>query len=178
MPTQLADLRGLVTNRRPCVDGERSVLRNYHQAQSHVRTVVVPLIDRGVPVLMGEVRGLAAIGQLRTFFGNIGDAHCRATVGSHRYSVGQALEVLRNPAYVHPDVEDTRRKINQYKLEFALPTSNPKVTIVSSPNEVLIADGNKTAIAAYVFALESAGENFVLPISYIETSEYIPWPLC
>jgi hypothetical protein len=139
---------------------------------------VVPLIDRGADAQKGKVNGLAQIGQLKTFCGNIGNACCRTVFGSDRYRVAQALEVLYNQIYnFHPDVADTRRKINQYKFEFMLPTSDPKVTIVSSPDEVLIADGNKTAIAAYVYALERVDEDFALPGNYIETHDHIDWPL-
>ena len=147
--------------------------------KSHVRDVVVPLIKSGGgAVQKGKVEGTARIGQLKTFFGNIGQAHCRSLFGSDRYRVAQALEVLQNPVYnFHPDVADMRRKVNHYKFEFALPTSDPKVTIVSSPDEVLIADGNKTAIAAYVYALESAGDGFTLPVNYIEAPDPIGWPL-
>ena len=64
------------------------------------------------------------------------------------------LEVLRNPNYnMHPDIADMCQKLNQYKYQFGLQTSDPKVTIVDSQNDVLIADGNKTAIAAYMYAL-------------------------
>jgi hypothetical protein len=127
--------RALVTDRRPCTAQERGALREYHATKSHVKDVVVPLIDHGADAQKGKVNGLARIGR------NIGNAYCRAVFGSDRYRVAQALEVLYNHMYnCHPDVAATRRKINQYKFEFALPTSDPKVTIVSSPDEVLIAD--------------------------------------
>ena len=174
----LEDLRSLVTAHRACDAGEIVALRDYHTRESHVAGIVVPLLDQGVVVRKASVRGLARIGQLRTFFGNIGNAHCRTLFGTDRYRVAQALEVLHNPFYnTHQDVADTREKVNRYKFKFALPGSDPKVTIVSSHNDVLIADGNKTAIAAYVYAVEIAEPEFELQVHYIDVPNPINWIL-
>ena len=173
----LSDLRSLVTDHHPCDQKEIAAIRDYHANNSHVACVVVPLIDSGAPVRKAKVKGCARIGSLKTFFGNLGNAYCRALFGTDRYRVAQVLEVFRNPTYnMHPDIADMRQKVNQYKLKFALPISDPKVTIMSSQDEVLIADGNKTAIAAYVYALETANPAFQLSVHYIDVpNRVINW---
>ncbi len=174
----LADLRDLVTERRDCSQQELSTLPDYLKS-SGVGGIVVPLIASVAHVQNAKVNGCARIGSLRTLFGNVGAAYCRTFFDADRYRVAQVLEVFRNPAYnSHPDIADMRQKISQYKYKFALPTSDPKVTIVSSQNDVLIADGNKTAIAAYLYALETQDPAFELSVHYIDVPErVIPWIL-
>jgi hypothetical protein len=170
----LEDLRALVTDHRACDQQEVATIRDYHARNSHVACTVVPLIDSGAPVQKAKVKGCARIGSLKTFSGNLGDAYCRALFGMDRYRVAQVLEVFRNPNYnIHPDIADMRQKVNQYKWKFAPPTSDPKVTIVSSQDNVLIADGNKTAIAAFVYALEIADPAFQLSVCYIDVPHLV-----
>jgi hypothetical protein len=175
----LDGLRSLVTDHQACQPEEVANLRDYHIRCSHVKNIVVPLIDAKAPVYKAKVKGLANIGSLKTFFGNIGHAYCKALFGNDRHRVSQVLEMLRNPNYnMHPDIGDMGRKLNQYKYQFALSTSDPKVTIVDSQNDVLIADGNKTAIAAYMYALERAIPAFELVVYYINVShQIVHWPI-
>ncbi len=175
----LADLRSLVTEHQACTPQEVIDLRDYQAQHSHVACIVVPLINGGAPVQKAKVKGLAKIGCLKTFFGNIGHACCRTLFAKDRHRVSQVLEVLRNPNYnMHPDIGNMAQKLNQYKYKFALPTSDPKVTIVDSQNDVLIADGNKTAIAAYMYALEMANPAFELLVHYINIpNQIVNWPI-
>ncbi len=175
----LAGLRSLVTDHQACTSQEVVNLRAYLHQHSHVSHIVLPLIDAGAPVFKAKVKGLANIGSLKTFFGNIGYAYSQPLFGTDRHRVSQVIEVLRNPNYnMHPDIGKIGQKLNDYKYEFALPTSNPKVTIVDSQNNVLIADGNKTAIAAYMYALERSSSAFELPVYYINFShQVVNWPI-
>jgi hypothetical protein len=175
----LAELRNLVTDHQACTPQEITNLRDYHSQHSHVRHIVVPLINGGAPVQKAVVKGLARIGCLKTFFGNVGHAYCRTLFRQDRHRISQVPEVLRNANYnMHPHIADMATKLNQYKYKFALPNSDPKVTIVDSQNEVLIADGNKTAIAAYIYALETANAAFKLAVYYIKVpTQVVNWPL-
>jgi len=175
----LADLRSLVTDHQACTPQEVTSLQDYHAQHSHVQDTVVPLINGGATVQKAKVKGLAKIGYLKTFFGNIGHAYCRTLFGQDRFRVAQVLEVLRNPNYnMHPDIGSMGHTVNQYEYKFALPASDPKVTIVDSQNDVLIADGNKTAIAAYMYALETADSAFELTVYYISVpNQVVNWPI-
>jgi hypothetical protein len=175
----LAVLRSLVTDHRNCTPDEVANLRAYHEQHSHVGHIVVPLIDAGAQVFKAKVKGLANIGSLKTFFCNLGYAYCQALFGTNRHRVTQVLQVLRDPNYnMHRDIGEMGQTLNRYKFEFALPTSDPKVTIVDSQNDVLIADGNKTAIAAYMYALETSNPTFELVVHYLNVShQVVNWPV-
>jgi hypothetical protein len=157
----------LVTDRGPCPEQEKQDLLAYLRQNSHVQ-LPVQLLGQGWLLEKGLVKGLASIGQLVTVFRNLGNTHCKAVHDSEFFTVRQALEVFRNPgADKHPDIPQDFQKILRYKGQFAGPDSRPIVTIVEIPDGVLIADGDKTAIAGYLYALEAGIGDFILPVYYI-----------
>jgi hypothetical protein len=46
-------------------------------------------------------------------------------------------------------------------------------TVLMCPDDVLIADGNKTAVAAYVYALETQDPAFQLAVHYIDVLDRV-----
>jgi hypothetical protein len=167
-------MTSLVTDREPCTEPEKQALLAYLRANSHVK-LPLELIEQGWRLEKGKVRGTASIGQLVTVFKNLGNTHCKALHGSDFFTVAQALEVFRNPgADTHPDIPDGMRKIVRYKTCFAGPCSNPKVTMVELREGALIVDGDKTAIAGYLYASEVGVSDFILPVYYV--SPPVPGP--
>jgi hypothetical protein len=157
----------LVIDRQPCPEHEKQKLLAYLRTHSHVQ-LPVQLNEQGWPLEKGKVQGLASVGQLVTCFRNLGNTHCKTLHGSEFFQVMQALDVFRNPGKDdHPDIPDGFQTILRYKDLFAGPDSCPKVTIVELPGQVLIADGDKTAIAGYLYAAEAGVGDFILPVYYV-----------
>jgi hypothetical protein len=166
-------------NHRPCTIEELRDFRDYHRRYSHVADVVLALTRCGAAPTRATLKGANAIGRVKTFFGNIGRARCRNIHGSDRFLVMQAADVLGRPDYAED--EDVRTMVNavgRYKALFKTAASAPRVTIVQSTNDCLIADGNKTAIAAFLHACESDASAFELPVYYLEAPDHkIDWIL-
>lgn len=164
---------------RPCTVEEIEALREYHRTHSHVAPVVLALIERQFPVLRANVNGADSIGQLKTFFGNIGRARCRDMHASDRFLVRQAADVLVCDDYRDdPDVTLMSERVARYKHLFNTATSDPKVTIVESTNDCLIVDGNKSAIAAFLHASEGQASNLNLPVYCVHAGgQIINWIL-
>jgi hypothetical protein len=126
------------------------------------------MITAGYPLEKGKVKAIANIGKLVTCFTNLGNTYSQKLHGTQFFSVAQALDVFRNSGEVqHPDTPTDFQKILRYMDQFAGPDSCPKVTIVEIPAGVLIADGNKTAIAGLLYAKETGKIDFVLPVYYV-----------
>jgi hypothetical protein len=160
-------MSNLVTDRQPCPGKEKQELLAYLLANSHV-PLPVQMVEAGCPLEKGKVKGIAKIGQLQTCFTNLGNTYSQKLHGTQFFCVAQALEVFRNPGEdKHPDIPADFKKILRYKDLFAGPNSCPRVTIVESPAGVLIADGDKTAIAALLYAQETGQSDFILPVYYI-----------
>jgi hypothetical protein len=157
----------IITDRQPCPPKEAQELLDYLEKNSHVQLPVM-LIQQGCPVEKGQAKGVGNIGRLQTCFKNLGNAYCQSLNGAEFFLVAQALEALTNPNYrLHPDIADVMQKIHQYKYLFARPDPAPKVTVVELGFDVLIADGDKSAIAAFLYALETSQPDFILPVYYI-----------
>jgi hypothetical protein len=167
-------MSSLVTDRQPCPANEKQDLIRYLKTHSHVQDPVA-LMGQGWLLEKGSVKGIAAIGQLRTCFRNLGLAYCQVLYGADYFLVGQALETLTNPNYRHhPDIADGMKKIHEYKYKFARTDSDPKVTIIEWNGEPILADGDKTAIAAYLYALETSKGDFILPVYYVSPPQVSP----
>jgi hypothetical protein len=173
------ELRSLVTDHRPCTVEEITIFRRYQEACSCVAPVLISLLDGGKPLTRAVVRGVTKIGAMKTFFGNIGGVSCRSIAGSDRFRVAEATDVLRNTSFESdPEVRKMRETVERYAAIFRKAQSDPKVTIVDSANDCLIADGNKTALAAFLHASSVAGSRFELPVYYLAASDCcIPWLL-
>jgi hypothetical protein len=157
----------IITDRQPCLASEAQELLNYLKKNSHVSLPAI-LIQQNCLVEKAQAKGMVNIGRLQTFFGNLGNAYCRLLHGTEKFLVAQALEALTSANYRHhPDIADAMQKIHKYKYLFAQPDPAPKVSIVEQGCNVLIADGNKTAIAAFLYALETSQPDLILPVYYI-----------
>ena len=160
-------LPDLVTDRQPCSEQEKQGLLAYLRANSHVQ-LPVQMMETGCPLEKGKVKGIANIGQLVTCFTNLGNTYSQKLHGTQFFCVAQALEVFRNPGEdKHPNIPTDFQKILRYKDQFAGPDSCPRVTIVEIPAGVLIADGDKTAIAGLLYAEETGKTDFTLPVYYV-----------
>jgi len=116
----------------------------------------------------GKVKGIVNIGQLVTCFKNLGNTYSLKLHGTQFFNVAQALKVFRHPGEdKHPNIPKDFQKILRYKDQFAGPNSSPRVTIVKIPAGVLIADGDKTAIAGLLYAEETGKADFILPVYYV-----------
>jgi hypothetical protein len=157
----------LVTYRVPCSEQEKQDLLAYLRANSHVR-LPIQLLEEGWRLEKGKVKGPGNISQLQTCFTNLGNTYSQKLHGTEFFSVAQALSVFRNPGEdKHPDIPQDFKKILRYRDKFARPDSSPMVTIVEIPVGVLLTDGDKTAIAGYLYAEEVGQADFTLPVYYI-----------
>ncbi len=69
-----------------------------------------------------------------------------------------------------------RETVEQYVAKFRTARSDPKVSIVDLATVALVADGNKTALAAFLHASSVTGFTFELPVYYLAASvRRIPW---
>jgi len=169
-------MRDLLSRHRSCSPDEVAAFRRYQLQHSHLARVVVPLLDEGRLLTVATVDGTVAIGSLKTFFGNIGRARCRDVMGADRFRVAEAAALLNSPAFSSDaDVSLMRQRVSECVRRFEQPGSNPQVIVVDSANDCLIADGNKTAIAAFLFA-SSMSSGFQLPVFYLTAPDrVIPW---
>jgi hypothetical protein len=166
--------RLMLADQRPCTAEEVASFRDYHRRHSHVAAIVLSLTESPSMLTMGTVAGVAAIGRLKTFFGNIGSARCRDLHGSDRFLVMQATDVLLGGSFrTDREVLLMSSKVGAYKSLFSRADSDPKVTIVQSANDCLIADGNKTAIAAFLHAKDQHQLRFALPVYYFWAGQQV-----
>lgn len=166
------------SNQRRCTVEEVGAFRNYHRKHSHVAGVVLPLTADHAVLTGAIVKGSDTIGCLKTFFGSVGRARCRIIHGTDRFSVMQAADLLRRQDYGEdPDVQSLCSTVELYKALFKTTGSDPKVTIVKSANDCLVVDGNKTAVAGFLHASESAPSTFELPVYFLHVDQTIDWLL-
>jgi hypothetical protein len=90
-------MSNLVTDRQPCPEHEKQELLAYLRANSHVQQPV-QMIEAGCPLEKGKVKGIANIGQLVTYFRNLGNTYSQKLHGTEFFSVAQALEVSETQA--------------------------------------------------------------------------------
>jgi hypothetical protein len=160
-------MSNLVTDGQPCTEKEKQELLAYLRANSHVQ-LPVQMMEAGGPLEKGRVKGIPKISRLQTCFANLGNTYSQELHGTEFFSVAQALAVFRNPGEdKHPDIPTDFKKILRYKDQFAGPNSCPIVTIVETQAGMLIADGDKTAIAALLYAQETDQSDFILPVYHV-----------
>jgi hypothetical protein len=171
---ETTERRLTLADRRRCTAEEVAAFRDYHKRYSHVAAVILALTESPSALTNAKVEGVKAIGRLKTFFGNIGTARCRDLHGTDRFLVTQAADVLLGSGYrTDHGVLSMSSKVAAYKTLFSRSDSDPKVTIVQSANDCLIVDGNKTAIAAFLYARDYQQSMFTLPVYYLWAGEQV-----
>jgi hypothetical protein len=149
-----------------CSAKEVAEFRAYHRARSDTASLVIPLLER-VPLERTSVVGLAEIGQLCSFFKNIGDVQAIHRVGSDRFSIAAAVHLLEDASFGHDsDVTDARKTVLHYLTKFGESESCPCVTLVHFSDGAVLLDGNKTCMAAFMHARHV--RDYALPVYWLE----------
>lgn len=173
------NLRDLLGGSRACDEAEfHSLLA--HLSNSCVRGWIVPLIvQASAPVTRCTVTGVERIGSMRTFWGTLGPRPWSASqvFGANRFSVAQAHTVLHVEPYCNETDEAARTKTARYAPMFARTDSQPLVTLLDVGFDVFIADGNHTAVAAWMHA-RAHDEAYVLPVFLVNGADVPHFPAC
>lgn len=113
-----------------------------------------------------HVSGVESIADLTSFFKRPG----QSAGASPRLTIREALELFNAQAQAaDPDGAKRYLKIRQYLGRASQPGSAPMVTAVAFSDTTILVDGNHTAMAAYLRAIASAREAYVLPIFILTT---------
>lgn len=133
---------------------------------SNTWSFVESLLDAGLPLFRGSVTGKTAIGELQTFFKNVGTATAHSRHGTLRFSVAQLIQLFDDPSLVatDPRISEMRRAVYHYAQLFQSDESNPQVTVLAAADISILLDGNKTSAAAYLHSKSSEPENYTLPM--------------
>ena len=151
---------------RRCEPQELAAFRRYQSSMSNTSSFVEILLDAGVPLFRGSVTGTTAIGELQTFFKNVGSATAHSRHGTLRFSVAQLIQVIEDANLIaaDPRISEMRRTVYQYAKLFQSDDSAPQVTILAAADISVLLDGNKTSAAAYLHSTLSEPENYTLPV--------------
>lgn len=149
---------------RRCSHSEIPAFTKYQLAKSNTSDFVLSAIAE-VGLERSDVVGTVAVGRLLTFFKNIGDAHPDENAGGRYFTVSGAAALLTDGS-VKTDaaVAAMRATVLQYMAFFAGPESAPWVTIAACSDAQWLVDGNKTTIAAFLYARERGKPDLVLPV--------------
>jgi len=149
-----------------CEQQELAAFRRYQSSMSNTWSFVAALLDADVPLFRASVTGKAAIGELQTFFKNVGTATAHSRHGALRFSVAQLVQLLEDANLVaaDPQVSEMRGTVHQYADLFQSPASAPQVTVLAAADISILLDGNKTTAAGYLHSSRSGQESFVLPV--------------
>ena len=119
--------------------------------------------EQGCPLTRDEVVGLEEIAGLNSFFKSIDGVVSAGRTGRRRFTIREALNLLQAPErQSDSDVSRRHRKILAFQKLLTGLTSNPMVTIVEFTDDLVVVDGNHTAMAALLYANNHVG--FVLPV--------------
>lgn len=128
------------------------------------------LIDHyelGCPLTRDVVVGLEELAGLNSFFKSIDGVVSARRTGRHRVTIREALDLLQAPErQSDSDVSRRHGKILAFQELLTGPLSNPMVTIVEFTDDLVVVDGNHTAMAALLYANNHV--EFALPV-YILT---------
>lgn len=92
---------------------------------------VSALLNCGVLLVKGAVTGHAAIGELETFFKNVGAAVALRRHGTARFRVYQVMQLFEEPSLADDqDITEMRQFVYCYAELFLMPTSAPRVTVL------------------------------------------------
>ena len=137
--------------RRPCSPSEVSAFCDYMAANSATGGWALGMLAAGGRIFIDCVAGSDAIGELTTFFKNIGVAVSSARTGEARFRVRDAIELFELPEYKEDRaVAEMRTKALRYRRLFDGPGSRPVVTLVQFSDALIVLDGNHTTMAAYL----------------------------
>lgn len=151
-----------IINRENCIPEEIESLRKF-LLQSPVRWIVNH-IDNGARVSKGEIHGLSSIGNLKTFWSNLGDIY---SIKEHRienFLVSQVMDALSKPQCKD---KITYVTIKKYINQLANNQLKTTITLIETNDELVIVDGNKSTVACFEYGLKSALTDLRLPVFII-----------
>jgi hypothetical protein len=133
----------MVEDIRPCSAKELQDQIDY-LLNTPVRGIAVLLANGQFKLSKGVVRSLAALGSLKTEFGQLGSSTPSARQGEQKFRIAEVLPVLR----VLPDGGDLLRRI-EYFLQKDEADIDYNVTLLRVGQELISKDGNARTIAFY-----------------------------
>ena len=158
---------------RACDAIELAAFRHYQATASNTWQFVECLLDAGVPLLKARISGHNAIGELPTFFKNVGNAVAVLRHGTSRFRVSQVVQLFDDPDLAADQgVADMRRTVHGYMELFVSPTSTPRVTLFECADVRLLLDGNKTALAAYLHSQQPSRTSYSLPVYWLNAPRF------
>lgn len=152
-----------VANRVVCAPREIEWLKNYIQSSSVPS--LASMIGARPEVSRGTVGPPSDVGNLKTFWANLGVVKCKTAYGTDNFLVCQVLRVLQKPIC---DDKTTLRTIKKYIELKSLNELEIIITIVEKYGDLTIWDGNKRAVACFEHAFEKGDRNYAMPV-YVVT---------
>lgn len=128
----------------------------------------------GSPLARDVIMGAERIGNLTSFFKTVDGAISIECTGRRRFSLREAVDLLRAPERQHDaDVAMRHDRILSYRKLFESPASNPLVTIVEFSDDAVVFDGNHTGMAAYLHAANHPEPPYHLTVFILTVPESV-----
>ena len=160
-------------DRRFCDASEVAAFRRYQADSSNTWQFVSRLLDGGVRLSKAAVAGHSAIGELETFFKNIGTVVALQRYGTSRFRISQVVPLFDDPDLAaDQDVAEMRTTVHRYTALFMAPMSSPLVTLFECADVKLLLDGNKTALAAYLHSYQPPYASYSLPVYWLHAPRF------
>jgi len=149
-----------ITKRRDCTAEERRSLMDYLSLTPVAW--IVEVVGSGAKVSKGEIDKTSELGNLKTIWKDLGGIR-----RANEYSVREVVKILGDPLCTDAK---SREKIQQYKRLYGLEKLRLTITLLERNNDLMIIDGNKSAVACYEYGKDHGLSNLRLPV-YIITLE-------
>jgi len=149
---------------------EREILIHHLEQDTGAGKHYAHMLRQGVVLKEFAVFPLSAIGELTTFFKNIGTQTSIEAIGTEFFPLRSAYAAFRRAAERHEEKSEKPdfQMIQKYIREIGATETHGKVTAVQlRPGVFQLVDGNKSAIAAHEWARTSGRVDFHLRIYVI-----------
>jgi hypothetical protein len=158
--------QNVLTNQRSCSAAEVGDLRRY-LSETHMRLRLPQLIDRGAAVSKAGVKPLDTVGNLRTYFKNIGGIVCQTEHGAERFLVRQVVPTLHKANCID---KERLKRIELYRKLYASKRLELIVTLSVDGEGLVIYDGNTRTVAVFEYGQETGQTDLGLPV-YVVTPQ-------
>ena len=149
--------------RRPCTVQERSRFVAHMRKNHETGGWLIDHYEQGCPLTRDVVVGPEELTGLNSFFRSIDGVVSARRTGRQHFTIREALDLLEAPErQSDSDVSRRHGKIVAFQEILTGPASNPMVTIVEFADDLVVVDGNHTAMAALLYANNHV--EFALPV--------------
>jgi len=157
----------VISDLEDCSETEiQQQIRYLHETP--VREIGAPLQTRKWVLKRGSIRTLAALGALKTEFGQIGPLIPTASDGERKFRIAEIVPLLRSNSGVDDEllrtIEGLVDKDSRGEVTY-------NVMVLLQGSEYIVKDGNKRAIAFYERRRESTTHLIDFPVFVVQIAQ-------